>query len=199
MPIFENLFSCLYPAESKAEWQGIACSMGKSSKSAMPAHPKLLGVALVAQQAVKMKKLVKRELPAVEATVKVVRLTAFDVKARTVNIDFVLMLDWIDPTLIGADADNADWENAFIPKVVIHNAATEMVADNCQPRIFDAATGWIRLSARYRGTLLVDSIDVSEYPFDRQQCLGAHLGWGSGDCAAPSECTDRSRQLNHIV
>eukprot|EP00929_Paragymnodinium_shiwhaense_P074310 TRINITY_DN38017_c0_g1_i1.p1 TRINITY_DN38017_c0_g1~~TRINITY_DN38017_c0_g1_i1.p1 ORF type:complete len:413 (+),score=54.15 TRINITY_DN38017_c0_g1_i1:57-1295(+) len=108
-------------------------------------------------------------LPEVEITVRINRLANFDVKAQRVHVDFLLMMDWMDESLVGKYDRDVDWDEAFVPKVSIDNAASEMEPDNVRPRIYDATSGWARMSARYRGELLAENLDMQNYPFDCQE------------------------------
>eukprot|EP00929_Paragymnodinium_shiwhaense_P113029 TRINITY_DN81295_c0_g1_i1.p1 TRINITY_DN81295_c0_g1~~TRINITY_DN81295_c0_g1_i1.p1 ORF type:complete len:463 (+),score=62.60 TRINITY_DN81295_c0_g1_i1:144-1532(+) len=109
-----------------------------------------------------------KELPHVEITVRVIRLANFDVKGQRFHVDFLVMLDWIDEYLVGANPEEVDWNRHFVPRISINNAAHEMDPDNTEPRLYEEARGWARLTARYRGELLAENLDMHKYPFDSQ-------------------------------
>mmetsp|Transcript_19396 Transcript_19396/g.42365 ORF Transcript_19396/g.42365 Transcript_19396/m.42365 type:complete len:479 (-) Transcript_19396:94-1530(-) len=107
--------------------------------------------------------------PKVEVTLRIYRVSNFDVKLQTFHADFVAMFDWIDPHLVGMAKEDIDWDEHFVPNVVVNNAETEIVGDlQASPRLFSSEKGWARLSVRYRGVLQVEVLDMRAYPFDEQ-------------------------------
>ena len=64
--------------------------------------------------------------PFVHCKVKIYRLSNFDTISMTVIMDFVLMMDWIDGSVVEY-GNNVNLDDHFSPYVRIHNAKDESV------------------------------------------------------------------------
>jgi hypothetical protein len=133
--------------------------------------------------------------PLVYVKVKIYRLTNLDLIGMTVTVDFCLMLDWIDMSIIG-EGKYPDLETAhFSPYVRIHNAKEELVkpVDSAFNRLQEGKwfcsihslmmhwrslslwcmcadskyPGHVKRTERYRCTLYITDLNLSKYPFDK--------------------------------
>ncbi|CAK8999670.1 Acetylcholine receptor subunit gamma [Durusdinium trenchii] len=114
----------------------------------------------------------------VEVTVQINSVTAINIKRILFDVDFTLMLDWQDPSVMGMTAKEIDQMTMtiFNPEVVIDNAV-----DNDQPisggcnaprpnRLVDGVCpdGQLKKTNRYRLSLTCNGLDLRAFPFDTQ-------------------------------
>ena len=70
----------------------------------------------------------RTHIPDVDVKYKVYRISDFDQKRGSFYIDFVLMLDWLDPSLELADARGANFKEHFWPKAELMNMTPDSEA-----------------------------------------------------------------------
>eukprot|EP00931_Biecheleriopsis_adriatica_P060698 TRINITY_DN36467_c0_g1_i1.p1 TRINITY_DN36467_c0_g1~~TRINITY_DN36467_c0_g1_i1.p1 ORF type:complete len:641 (+),score=116.20 TRINITY_DN36467_c0_g1_i1:56-1924(+) len=114
-------------------------------------------------------------LPDVEVTMQINSVTAVDIQQISFDVDFTLMLDWIDRATVGLTADEIKHGEFFSPEVVIDNAL-----DTDQPVVGDRSTrvnklvdgicqdGHMKKTCRYRVSLTCPELDLRAFPFDTQ-------------------------------
>uniref|UniRef100_A0A7S4DWS6 Neurotransmitter-gated ion-channel ligand-binding domain-containing protein n=1 Tax=Lotharella globosa TaxID=91324 RepID=A0A7S4DWS6_9EUKA len=109
-------------------------------------------------------------LPKVEVAVKVYNIRNVDMTAGVFDMDFNLMMDWLDPSLRGrtaATAGDIDWDQHFVPSVFVENALQiEEVGGKSHPRL-RGQPNRVMHTQRMRATLR-NKYHVRNFPLDTQ-------------------------------
>jgi len=108
-------------------------------------------------------------LPKVEVAVKIYSIRNVDMTHGTFDLDFNLMMDWLDPTLEGRTVmdDSMDWDDYFVPAVFVENALqVELVGGESKPRLRGDPNHVIH-TQRMRATLR-NKYQVKNFPLDTQ-------------------------------
>ena len=125
----------------------------------------------------------RKHVPDVDVKYKVYRISDFDQKRGSFYIDFVLMLDWLDPSLELADGRGANFKEHFWPKAELMNMTPDSDAlDFDNPAFYPkhkqhrvdkdgpAPFGGIHratITMKIRTTLFA-RLDYHQFPFDKQ-------------------------------
>lgn len=143
------------------------------------------------------------------------RISDLDLSTMQVNVDFVLMLDWVDPSILSYD-DNVNEDDHFSPYVQIHNAVNDTVA----PVEADQAVnrkeknpvvqGHVKRTERYKQRVYVTNLSLKKFPFDEHylniELKGDHIELRTagtlqeGDEESPrKKCQHESESKNYYL
>ena len=122
----------------------------------------------------------ERLLPKVDVAIKIYELSDINALDCTFNCVFVVLLDWVDPSLemleIPRSAEAIDWTQHFFPRIELVDAKRDMIAELGQggdvPRVRprDPVTGecnHVTLTAKMKATIK-SRFDFRRYPFETQ-------------------------------
>jgi hypothetical protein len=145
-----------------------------------PRASPLAKVALVAKAAMVLKKRSKQKKKLVRVACKVLSVAAVNDVSQTVFLDFIVIIQWNDEELIGKDPYKTDFASVWNPIVNIKNAHELSVLDETHGiRLTNPATGLVKLTQRYRGTIGV-KLHLYDFPFDTQNlryCVMLCIWW----------------------
>eukprot|EP00823_Brevimastigomonas_motovehiculus_P000389 TRINITY_DN1047_c0_g1_i1.p1 TRINITY_DN1047_c0_g1~~TRINITY_DN1047_c0_g1_i1.p1 ORF type:complete len:348 (+),score=87.96 TRINITY_DN1047_c0_g1_i1:101-1144(+) len=115
----------------------------------------------------------KRLQHQVSASVRVMSISQVSTVEQSFNADFLLVLTWIDRSLIGANPKDIDWDTtttlSWNPKFSIKNALElERLEETGGRRLEDPSTGLVKETARFRGSLS-QYLELETFPFDTQE------------------------------
>ncbi len=104
----------------------------------------------------------------IQVTMKILSVSSVSNVEQRFSADFIVVLRWIDPKLIGAKNSDIDWTHAWNPRVSVKNALElNKLEDTVSRRLEDPTIGLVRDTARYRGSLS-EYLELEEFPFDHQ-------------------------------
>ena len=142
-------------------------------------------------------------IPKVFCKIKIYRVSNFDIRNMQVEIDFVLMMDWVDESILYYPECDLDLEHEhFSPYVQIHNA----VGENVKPideamavnRVQKNPTvpGHVKRTERYRTKVFTD-LKLEKYPFDKHELIinlkGDHIELRSESTKLEGEINPRDK------
>jgi len=114
--------------------------------------------------------------PPVEVTVQVNSVSRLNVLEICYDIDFTLMLDWTDPSVVGLTPDEIQSGDIFNPDVIVDNVIGNdqpIAGSSTRPRVHKLVKGrcpdgHLKKTSRYRVTLTCPDLDLWAFPFDTQ-------------------------------
>mmetsp|Transcript_8129 Transcript_8129/g.18125 ORF Transcript_8129/g.18125 Transcript_8129/m.18125 type:complete len:657 (-) Transcript_8129:63-2033(-) len=114
--------------------------------------------------------------PPVEVTVQVNSVSRLNVLEICYDIDFTLMLDWTDSSVIGMTPDEIQSGDIFNPDVIVDNVIGNdqpIAGSSTRPRVHrlqkgKCMDGHLKKTSRYRVTLTCPDLDLWAFPFDTQ-------------------------------
>jgi len=116
------------------------------------------------------------DFPKVEVTVQINSIARLYIQDMKYDIDFTLMLDWIDASAVGRSVEELEIKDIFNPDVVLENTLTAvqpLEGSTLRPRIHKikggrCVDGRLKKTSRYRVTLTTPDLDLRAFPFDIQ-------------------------------
>ena len=140
--------------------------------------------------------------PEIFVKVKIYSLGKIDMEeGMCFDIDFAIMMDWIDPSVIDVEGLNIE-KNHFSPLMSIHNCEESNPSlvpggnPNCRlqqaERGVTPVAGHVKKTQRYKTKISLEAINLEHYPFDSHDLViklkGDHLKLTSASIAGEEEC-----------
>ena len=145
-------------------------------------------------------------IPNVDIKIQINALSNIDEKTGTFDIEFLVMADWVDPSLEREAAEKDSdvvWEEHFIPSFEIAGAISSNTPD-FEPRVRpkDKSGEWnhATMTVKYQSTVRV-RFNFRKFPFERQvleiliktYSISDGSKWARGGKSALVQCTNPNR------